>query len=75
MCIRDRTHYHISDRPITYNELTSLFKTIKRELPVQNPETPNEFVPRATTPDDIDITDGHELREAHPQVTVVSFTP
>ena len=27
-------HYHISDRPITYNELTSLFKTIKQDLPV-----------------------------------------
>ena len=68
-------HYHISDRPITYNKLTSLFKTIKQELPAHAPGPPHEFNPGASTPEDVDITSGHGLRGPDSQATINEILP
>ena len=68
-------HYHISDRPITYNELTALFKTIKHELPAHAPEPPHEFNPDASTPEGIDATSNHALHESESQVVINEILP
>ena len=69
------SHYHIFDRPITYNELTSLIKTIKRELPNQTPEPPNEFDPSAPAPDDLDFTGSHDPQTTDPQAIINAILP
>ena len=63
-------HYHISDRPITYNELTSLFKTIKQELPAHAPESPPEINHSATVPEDFAIISNHDPQEQDLQAII-----